>query len=119
MTMLLIIASLGLNGLVGISAHPVADLQACRTIGSEAIAKLSQSAGAVGSGPASFACFDTTGKTGVLSVVAYVTAGDNTIKIGDAVKPTGEACAELGKKALATKIVPGPMSWSCFDMSKF
>jgi hypothetical protein len=117
MPIVLIIASLGLNGQVGISAHPVDTLQGCGRYGFEAITSLTQPIGAVGSGPASYYCYKAA-ETGVLTVIAYVDPVDSKIIIRYVLKPTGEACAEIGKIALAFKIVPGAMSYSCFEIPR-
>jgi hypothetical protein len=114
-SIMLVIASLGLNHLIGISAHPGTTLDACRSVGAEAIAALTPKI-TVGSGPASYECFDVTGRTGVLTVIAFVSEVDGTILIRSFAKPTLEACVEAGKSVLAQKTVSGAMTWTCFNI---
>lgn len=113
MTIILIIASLSLNGLISISAHPAATLDQCRSVGDAAINALT--ATAAGGGLASYVCHDAT-KKGFMTVIANVSPTDGKIEISEGVFPTGEECEEKGKFLLKYKIVPGAMSWSCFQI---
>lgn len=62
-------------------------------------------------------CWDSIGKTGVVSVIAYVRPRSNIVTIFTKTSPTTQACDELGRTALTYKIVPGPMSYSCFELN--
>ena len=113
--LILIVATLNLNaGLINITAHPAATLNDCVAFGEAMITAATKASGTY----ASYACHDPSGQTGVLAVVAYLSP-EGHIKISEAAKPTADACGVLGKTALATKVVPGAMSWACFDLSKF
>lgn len=117
--LIIIVASmhLSLSNAINIVAQPSENLEECRAIGTIALKAATVEPGSY----ASYVCHDTTrqqGLTGVLGVVAYVQS-DGNIKISEGYKPTLAECKATGMALVATKIVPGAMSWSCFYLSSF
>jgi hypothetical protein len=114
--LILIVASLHVSvGVINLTARPSTNLDDCRADGEAMIKAATAQPGSY----ASYVCHDTTGQTGLLGVVAYVKASDGKIKISEGTKPTLELCEAMGKSALATKVVPGAMSWMCYHLSSF
>jgi hypothetical protein len=117
---IIIVASLNLNvsAAINIVAQPSATLEECGTIGKIALKMAITQPGSY----ASYACHDTArqqGLTGTLGIVAYVRPEDGKIKIVEGYKPTMPECKATGMAAVATKVVPGAMSWICYDLKNF
>jgi hypothetical protein len=118
--LIIIVASmhLSVSNTINIVAQPSENLDECRTIGELAIKAATVEPGSY----ASYVCHDTTrqqGLSGALGVVAYVKPSDGKIKISEGYKPTIAECKAMGMAAVATKTVPGAMSWMCYDLSSF
>jgi hypothetical protein len=118
--LIVIVASmhLSLSDTIDIVAQPSENLDECRTIGEMAIKAATVEPGSY----ASYVCHDTTrqqGLTGALCVVAHVRPSDGKIKISEGYKPTISECKATGMALVATKTVPGAMSWICYDLQSF
>lgn len=118
--LIIIVASmhLSVSNTINITAQPSENLDECRRIGELAIKATTVEPGSY----ASYVCHDTTrqkGLSGMLGVVAYVKPEDGKIKILEGYKPTLTECKAMGMAAVASKVVPGAMSWVCYDLMNF
>lgn len=117
--LILLLATLQLNdagiGEIGITARAGGDLTVCRAAGEAMLHEATLLPGSY----ASYACHDPAGQAGVLGVVAYVKPTTRSIRIVEGAKATMEDCKATAQKAIETKVVPGPMSWACFNLSDF
>jgi hypothetical protein len=118
--LVIIVASmhLSLSSTINITAQPSENLDECRSIGELAIKAATVEPGSY----ASYVCHDTSrqqGLSGMLGVVAYVKPEDGKIKILEGYKPTLSECKAMGMAAVASKVVPGTMSWVCYDLVNF
>jgi hypothetical protein len=113
MIMLFVAALMTPDGLIGIEAYNTDSLNICAAYSKEFADRTPGIVTAVWWGGA-----ETKGlTTAVVGVVAYVRPDNNKIKIMQGVNPTMKECDEIGRKALTTKVVPGPMSYKCFEIS--
>jgi hypothetical protein len=109
---------LSVSGTINITAQPSENLDGCRMVGELAIKAATAEPGSY----ASYVCHDTThqqGLSGALGVIAYVKSEDSKIKIVEGYKPTIAECRATGMAAVASKVVPGAMSWVCYDLGTF
>jgi hypothetical protein len=118
--LIVIVASmhLSVSNTINIVAQPSENLDECRTIGELAIKAATVEPGSY----APYVCHDTTrqqGLSGALLVAAYVKPEDGNIKIVEGYKPTITECKATGMAAVASKVVPGAMSWVCYDLQSF
>ncbi|MCG2629720.1 hypothetical protein L6654_24150 [Bradyrhizobium sp. WYCCWR 13023] len=118
--LIVIVASmhLSISNTINIVAQPSENLDECRSVGEMAIKAATVEPGSY----ASYVCHDTTrqqGLSGALGVVAYVKASDGKIRIVEGYKPTIAECKIAGQAAVASRPVPVPMSWMCYDLKSF
>jgi hypothetical protein len=113
MIMLFVAALMTPDGFIGIEAYNTDSLNICAAYSKEFADRIPGIVTALCWGGAEVKNI----KTGFVNVIAYVRPDNNNIKIMQGVNPTMKECDEIGRKALATKVVPGPMSYKCFEIS--